>query len=253
MITKQLKISLTSGKNMVYLALFCLLVAFCGNASAETINRKAVKVWKRGFLEMHEAAELVKEGDDREAMYQYILASKYFEEVRKNYPDFEPDMVIYRLNECYAAIEEIRARHPNDIFFAMRPSELAKEKTELVAQNRELMAQNQKLKKDYNTLYNELKNSTESAMVNRMITAARQFDQLLKDDHASPTTVADANARYKLYTDQVRKLRDLLYPDNYVVGGIVNGVWMLDSHTGDPVYFKSADIEKRGLPAVLTR
>ena len=234
----------------VMMAVLCLMMAFCAEVSAESINRKAVSIWRRGFLEMNEAAEKLKANQDRDAYNQYCLAVAYFEEVREKYPDFEPDMVLFRLNDCNIAIEQLRQRHPNDIFFAnLRVRNERME--ELANENRMLQSKNKKLEEDFSYASNELRQNSENELIKRMLTAARQFDKLLDDAHGDPASSADARARFKQYAKEVQRLRDILYPQNYVVGGIVNGLWMLEPKTGEPIFIKPDDVKKRGIPAIL--
>lgn len=242
---------------LIVASVLCVMMAFCGDVSAENINRDAVSIWRRGYLEMYEAGEQLKKKNDREAFLQYRTALKYFEEVRKKHPKFEPEMVNFRLEETKAAIAALQAKHPNDLYFRTenqvreQVTNIQKKQAELEKKYAELVKKNTSLEKQYQQATFELKAGTDSAMVNRMLTAANEFNKLLKDDHADPKTVADANARYKLYVNEVKRVRDILYPKNYVIGGTVNGVWMLDAKTGKPVFIKPEEIRKRGLPAVL--
>ena len=258
--------SLTSAGStaLIVASVLCIMMAFCGDVSAESINRDAVSIWRRGYLEMYEAGEQLKKKNDREAFLQYRTAKKYFEEVRQKHPKFEPEMVNFRLEETKAAIAALQAKHPNDLYFRTenqiqnqvtdiqkKHSELERKYSELEKKNSELTKKNTSLEKQYQQATVEIKAGTDTAIVNRMLTAANEFNKLLKDDHADPKTVADANARYKLYVNEVKRVRDILYPKNYVIGGIVNGVWMLDAKTGKPIFIKPEEIRKRGLPAML--
>ena len=273
----------------------CMMMAFCADAAAETINRKAVTVWRRGYLEMNEAKDQLKAKNDREAFHQFRTAVKYFEEVRKTYPDFEPAMVEYRLNECRESIKAIQDKHPNDLFFKTekevtdrysaaekKNAELEKQNDDLAKKNAELEKKvqkasedlaassqagakladaekkNQELEKKNKALEEkvqlaakELNANADSEIANRMLTAANEFSKLLNDDRADPKTVADANARYQLYVKEVKRIHELLYPKNYVIGGLVKGVWMIDPKTGKPVFIKPEEIRKRGLPVIL--